>query len=560
MLGVVSAGCLVYAWNAGGENSGTRGSSVALIKHRGTLVAVQTSCFSCSKLLTSQIFCIIVSHSHVPLSPIIFSHPRAVYILIICGPAAQMIIRSSMHSTCHGPTESSGVRSRPLSNMERTVNHGGPHVCSLYRPPTIRVRIRFHCSCRSEPSPHKNEAIQLHVSSSSSSMAPFLRYVLCSLLFGVSSLTSAAAAAGNGTTADLVPDATSSLNFASSKWIWSSTTATAGTFVGLRKDFTPPLGKSLIAAEIIFTVYASLSFYVNGVYIGSGNSEDGRDPSRPRFARRFCVDLLPSYNVFAVNASASTSGTDEGGLIATILVTYSDGTTDTLVTDSSWRVKSGIPLGFEQPSFDDTAWPVATVVGSYGVGAWAAVLAYIPADPPVLSLDRADWIWTDVVPASGTLPAGSRAFRRTFTPAPGQVPGVATIIITADNEYTLYVNGVTIGSGTSWTVAQKYTVNFASAPTEIVLAVLATNTAASPAGLVVAMELNMVPSGRVNCTAGTFVLSDAGWKSIKTAIPSGWQQPGFDDSAWPAVVAEAEYSAAPWGTITIAAPSPPVTV
>ncbi|KAF7361157.1 hypothetical protein MSAN_01147500 [Mycena sanguinolenta] len=280
------------------------------------------------------------------------------------------------------------------------------------------------------------------------------------------------------------------------------------------------------------------------VYIGSGNSESGNEPYRPRFARRFCVDLLPSYNVFAVNVSASTNGADEGGLIATILVTYSDNTTDTLVTDSSWRVKSGNPLGFEQPSSDDTAWPVATAVGSYGVGAWDTVL--VDFDPRVLDLEFARWIniWTDVVPASGTLPAGSRAFCRTFTPAPGQVPGVVTIIA-ADNDYK---------------TAQQYTVNFAFAPTEVVLAVLTTNTAASTAGLIVAMELNMVPSGRVNCTAGVIVMSDNGWKSVKSAIPSRWEQPGFDDSAWPAVATEAEYSAASWGTITIVAPSLPVTV
>jgi hypothetical protein len=272
------------------------------------------------------------------------------------------------------------------------------------------------------------------------------------------------------------------------------------------------------------------------------------------------VDLLPSYNVFAFNASTGASGAHEGGLVATILVTYSDGTTDTLVTDSSWRVKSGIPLGFEQPSFDDTTWPVATVVSSYGVAPLDGVLVNIPADPPVLGLERAQWVWTDVIPASGTVPAGSRAFRQTFTPAPGQVPQTATIIIAADNAYTLYVNGVTIGSGTTFKTAQRYTVNFGSAPTEVLLAVLATNTAASMAGLLVAMELNMVPSGRANCTAGAFMLTDIGWKSTKGAIPAGFEQPGFDYSAWPAVVGQVVYPAAPWGTITIAAPSPLVTI
>ncbi|KAJ7243887.1 hypothetical protein B0H12DRAFT_1236247 [Mycena haematopus] len=329
----------------------------------------------------------------------------------------------------------------------------------------------------------------------------------------------------------------------------------ANTSVGFRKDFTPPVGKALVMAEMISTVISSLDLYVNGVYIGSGGI-----PGRPGFARRFCMDLLPSYNVFAVNASSATSGTDDGGFVATILVTYSDGTTDTIITDSSWRMKSVIPLGFEQPSFDDTAWPVATTVGSYGVSAWDQELAYIPTDPPVLNLTCTQWIWTDVIPASGTLPAGSRAFCQTFKPAPGEVPGVATIIITADNEYTLYVNGVTIGSGTNPKIAQTYTVNFASTPTEVVVAVLATNTAASVAGVLVAMELNMVPSGRVSCTAGTFILSYEGWKSTKDVIPTGWEQPGFDDSTWPAVAAEATYPGAPWGTVTVAAPSPPVTV
>ncbi|KAJ7162426.1 hypothetical protein C8R46DRAFT_904047 [Mycena filopes] len=347
-------------------------------------------------------------------------------------------------------------------------------------------------------------------------------------------------------------DVTSALSFASSKWIWNSATATANAVVGLRKDFTPPVGKSLIAAEIIITAVNSLDLYVNGNHIGSGTP-----PHRGRFAHRFCVDLLPSFNVFAVNASTTASGTGvNAGLLATILVTYQDGTTDTLRTDSSWRVKGALPLGWETLAFDDNTWSVATVVGTYDVAPWTSVLVNIPADPPVLSFVEAQWVWTDVVPASGTVPAGARAFRRTFTPAPGQVPAAATIIISADNAYTLYVNGVAVGSGTNFKVAQRYTVNFATPPAEIVLAVRATNTVASAAGLLVAMEVNMVPSGRTSCTAGAFMLTDALWKSTKGAIPDGFEQPGFDDSAWPVVVAEATYPAAPWGALTIATVAP----
>ncbi|KAJ6618085.1 hypothetical protein B0H10DRAFT_1947879 [Mycena sp. CBHHK59/15] len=380
-------------------------------------------------------------------------------------------------------------------------------------------------------------------------MAPLFLYALFSLLLAQLSL-STAVSVNTAAETSLTARATSPLTFAASKWIWTAT-YTANTFVGLRKDFTPPLGKSLIAAEIIITADNQMTFYVNGEYVGSGTP-----PARGRFAHRFCVDLLPSFNVFAVNAS-STSAT-AGAMLATILLTYSDFTTDTIISDASWRAHAGVPLGFEQLSFDDTAWPAATAKGAFGAEPWEEV--NIPADPPVISFDRAEWIWTDAIPASGTIPAGSRAFRRTFTPSSGQVPMSASIIITTDNSYTLWVNGVQVGTSANWPTAQHYTVNFVSAPSEIVFAVLATNTLASAAGVLFAAEINMVPSGRANCTAGAFVLTDATWVSTKGAIPAGWQQPGFDDLVWPPAVAEAVYPAAPWKTIAIAAASPPVSV
>ncbi|KAJ7494205.1 hypothetical protein FB451DRAFT_992115, partial [Mycena latifolia] len=239
--------------------------------------------------------------------------------------------------------------------------------------------------------------------------------------------------------------------------------------------------------------------------------------------------LLPSFNVFAVNAS--TSGT-RGGLLATILLTYTDGTTDTLLSDGTWRANKGLPVGFEQLSFDDTVWPGATVVAAYNAGNFDVEAVLIPSDPPVLALDYGQWVWTDVVPASGNVPAGSCVFRRVFTPAPGQVPASATIIIAVDNAYTLYLNGVTVGSGTQRTVAQRYTVTFATPASEVVLAVLATNNAVSPAGVATVMEINMQPTGRTGCTAGAFVLTDERWKTIKGAIPAGFEQLTFDDSAW----------------------------
>ncbi|KAJ7816031.1 hypothetical protein B0H13DRAFT_2380641 [Mycena leptocephala] len=179
----------------------------------------------------------------------------------------------------------------------------------------------------------------------------------------------------------------------------------------------------------------------------------------------------------------------------------SAGTTDTLVTDSSWCVYTGLPAGYEQPSFEDTTWAVAKNIGTYRFfdPGDAVVTLSCPPCPPAIALYYAGWIWTDVVPSSGKVPAGS-------------------ILITADDDYTLYINGVPIGSGSNWQVAQHYTVNFGAGTTEVVFAVLATNvapSAATTAGLIVAAEINMVPTGRTNCTAGSSLVSDALRKSTR---------------------------------------------
>ncbi|KAJ6522532.1 hypothetical protein DFH09DRAFT_1421739 [Mycena vulgaris] len=351
-----------------------------------------------------------------------------------------------------------------------------------------------------------------------------------------------------------VGTATTPLSFAAADWIWTPTT-TADAHVGLRKDFTPPLGKALIAAEIIITAVNELQLYVNGDFIVSGTP-----PTRARFSPRYCVDLLPSSNVFAVNAT--TPGAN-GGLIATIHLTYSDNSTDTIVTNGSWRVRSLPPAGFGQLSFDDTAWASATVLDAYDTGPlWSTVHPNIASDPPDVSLFVIDWIWTNVVPASGRVPPGSRAFRRTFTPAPGQTPMTANIVITANNAYTMYVNGVPIGNGSNPAVAQHYIVDFQPGTAEVVIAILATNTgtAASTAGILLFMEVNMVPSGRVGCTAGAFILTDDAWKSTTGAIPAGFEEPGFDDSAWAAFVVQEAEGGARFGTVTIAAAAPAVTV
>ncbi|KAF7366062.1 hypothetical protein MVEN_00482400 [Mycena venus] len=268
---------------------------------------------------------------------------------------------------------------------------------------------------------------------------------------------------------------------------------------------------------------------------------------------RYCVDLLPSLNVFAANSSSNDPV--NAGLVANIRVTYDDFTTDTIIADSSWRAHLWVP-GFEQLSFDDISWPTAIVKSAY------SGTVVLPSNPRALNLDAGpQWFWTDDIPANGIISAGSQAFRRTFTPFPGQVPMSANIIIAVDDSYTLWVNNVQVGTDAGFGVGQQYTVNFVSPPDTVVFAVLGKNAAPGGAGVLFAAEINMKPAGRANCTAGVFVVGNTAWVSTTGTIPAGWQAPTFDDSAWPPVTTEATYpDPNAWGTISLDAPSPPVDV
>ncbi|KAJ7820115.1 hypothetical protein B0H14DRAFT_2600218 [Mycena olivaceomarginata] len=389
-------------------------------------------------------------------------------------------------------------------------------------------------------------------------MARLVLCLLLSLLLASLALCSPASK-NNASDISLTARATSPINFGSSKYIWTATYTQTGESVGLRKDFQTPFGKALVAAEIITTAFKTMTLYVNGAVIGG-------DDLRPRYSNRYCVGLSPFFNVFAVLASdtAADDGTtvaEEAAMIATILLTYSDGTTQTLVSDESWGAFLSPPVGFEQPTFNDLSWPAATVKGVFGDAPWDEM--NIPTDPPTIAFDRGHWVWTDAIPADGDIPAGSRAFRRRFVPQPGQIPSSATVIITADSGYQLWVNGINIGFGNGFRTAETWNINFVSGPPVIVFAVLATNSKAGPAGLMMVSEINMRPSGPTNCVAGSFVLTDdQSWVSTKQDIPAGWQQVGFDDSSWPAVKDEGKFpNAQPWGSdVTIVPPTGAVNV
>jgi putative heme-binding domain-containing protein len=197
-----------------------------------------------------------------------------------------------------------------------------------------------------------------------------------------------------------------------------------------------------------------------------------------------------------------------------------------------------------------TRWVLALLV--VGIG-WYALAQTEKAKPkpkptprPVTSPSGAAfWIWHDEGEPAREAPVGTRYFRRVWEiNRPTQiVVDEATLDITADNAFTVWINGKRIGSGSNWSQVYHFDVKPYLVHGRNVLAVEARNEG-GPAGLLV--RLSYTPNGQTRLV----LYSDGEWKSA-TTVTSGWQNLDYDDSRWSRVKVLGAYGKTdPWRQVT----------
>ncbi len=134
--------------------------------------------------------------------------------------------------------------------------------------------------------------------------------------------------------------------------------------------------------------------------------------------------LQPHWNLFAI-AGQNAVANSPAGVMATILIHYSDGTSATFITDESWRtLRAAPPANFQLASVDDSSWAFAALQGTFQNSVWGQ-----PTLPPVLPLSGSKWIWTSSTANTGA-PVASRAFRKTINQC-AKVAVCATVLIFA---------------------------------------------------------------------------------------------------------------------------------
>jgi signal transduction histidine kinase len=143
------------------------------------------------------------------------------------------------------------------------------------------------------------------------------------------------------------------------------------------------------------------------------------------------------------------------------------------------------------------------------------------------------WIWGPEV-----FDRQSCQFWRSFDIPADVVVTQAILLITADNEYTLYLDGRELGRGAEWRHVGEYTLTGLLSPGHHILAVKAFNSS-NFAGLIAGLRI-LLSDGRV-----IHVKTDSTWKLVPNDA-SRWTTRSDAPPSWPAVSIVGYLGLGPW--------------
>lgn len=215
-----------------------------------------------------------------------------------------------------------------------------------------------------------------------------------------------------------------------------------------------------------------------------------------------------------------------------------------------WSVQVTDANGATAPWSASSWWETGLLAESDWSGAqWIA-----PPLPTLPSLTTAHWIWYPEGAADSSFPAETRYFRKDFTLPAGATVTSATLVMTADDYYTVYVNGTDFGGPgqvtDGWQTAQIYDVTSAlTAGGANTIAASDTNLQALSGGVMVNTPAGLLGHLHIELSTGAAVdiVTDGSWLAAQT-VPDGWTAPSFDDSSWVGALDQGQYGGGPWGS------------
>jgi len=192
----------------------------------------------------------------------------------------------------------------------------------------------------------------------------------------------------------------------------------------------------------------------------------------------------------------------------------------------------------ETPSASDTGHQLGN-----GRVFWNDAMTKQPKAAPLVAnlIAAARWIWCHEGNPAVEAPVGKHYFRRAVVLPNSEVES-AHFALTADNAFTLWVNGRKLGSGDNFNQVQEFDVASSLRPGTNMLAIMAENGGdqPNPAGLIAALRITFEGGARME------VNSDSTWLA-STSARRDWQISAASEAGWNAAMELGSFGMAPWG-------------
>jgi alpha-L-rhamnosidase len=169
-------------------------------------------------------------------------------------------------------------------------------------------------------------------------------------------------------------------------------------------------------------------------------------------------------------------------------------------------------------------------------------IGFAPPQPGQENWKLARWVWHPDGDPATSAPVARAYFRRAVHVPPDCKIKRACLRLTADDQFTLYVNGrqagKSMGKPYEWKVLNELEIAPLLVRGANVLAIAATNRAA-PAGVLGQLVVELDSGSPLT------VQTDKSWRTSKEG-PPGWRLAGFDDAAWSAAMEVGLPGEGPW--------------
>jgi hypothetical protein len=203
--------------------------------------------------------------------------------------------------------------------------------------------------------------------------------------------------------------------------------------------------------------------------------------------------------------------------------------------DEAMRLPGSAQVGYGRKFFETLPWTQLEPMPDTAV--WEETGA--PIAP-------GDWIWFAEGDPKRDAPVASRYFRRLFDIVDTKSVRRARIALTADDKFTLWINGRQIGSGANWSALSTFDITAVLRKGVNLIAIQAENGQApvtlNPAGLTAALDLEFADGSRQS------LRSDSSWHSSRVGA-SGWNSLSFKAADWSPARVTAAFGAPPWGRL-----------